>query len=384
MRRRWINYRDLSVQQLGSIYEGLLEYEVAADGAGGPRRGRRFRPHASGSFYTPEALVKLILERTIGPLVADGSRPSPPRAEALAGDPAPKAERLAALRDLDPATRLLDLKVCDPAMGSGHFLVSLVDYLADRVLEAMAEAPLAVPFARAASPYVSPLVERIEAIRRRILDHAADARLERRRGPARRPPPDPAHDPQARDPRRSTRTRWRSSSPRSPLWLHTFTVGAPLSFLDHHLRCGDSLLGLWVGDANRWLEQRGSLIVNRHIVQAQQAAGSMLHIEAITDADVAEVADSAATFADLRAVTEPLAAFLSFLQAERLMGVLDAAPRTRPRASKNPARDATQLAAFARASAFNHILDGSFGDPVAVTRGEVTIARPAPAEQLGL
>jgi hypothetical protein len=30
------------------------------------------------------------------------------------------------------------------------------------------------------------------------------------------------------------------------LWLHTFTVGAPLSFLDHHLRCGDSLFGCWV------------------------------------------------------------------------------------------------------------------------------------------
>ena len=94
--------------------------------------------------------------------------------------------------------------------------------------------------------------------------------------------------------------------------------------------------------------------------------------------------DDPETLAEVRAVTEPLGAFLSFLQAERLMGVLDAAPRTRPRPYAKPARDAAQLAAFARASAFNHILDGSFGDPVAVARGEVTIGSPAAAQQLGL
>ncbi len=114
------------------------------------------------------------------------------------------------------------------------------------------------------------------------------------------------------------------------LWLHTFTVGAPLSFLDHHLRCGDSLLGLWVGDANRWLDERGSLIINHHIVRAQQAAVSMLHIEEITDADIAEVRDSTQPSSMFGTATEPLAAFLSLLQGERLLGILDAAPRTRP------------------------------------------------------
>src|SRR3546814_2035416 len=53
-------------------------------------------------------------------------------------------------------------------MGSGHFLVSLGDWLADRVLEAMAEASAAVDFA----PYVSPLADRIETIRARILAEA--------------------------------------------------------------------------------------------------------------------------------------------------------------------------------------------------------------------
>ena len=125
--RRWINYRDLSVQQLGSIYEGLLEYELVADATSvrvaDDEEGRR----ASGSFYTPEVLVQLILERAMGPLVAERLATFEARAAALRVDTRSKAERLAALQDLDPATRLLDIKVCDPAMGSGHFLVSLVD-----------------------------------------------------------------------------------------------------------------------------------------------------------------------------------------------------------------------------------------------------------------
>ena len=48
--------------------------------------------------------------------------------------------RIADLADVDPAEAILKLRICDPAMGSGHFLVSLVDTLADHVLDAMAEA----------------------------------------------------------------------------------------------------------------------------------------------------------------------------------------------------------------------------------------------------
>ena len=75
------------------------------------------------------------------------------------------------------------------------------------------------------------------------------------------------------------------------LWLHTFTVGAPLSFLDHHLRCGDSLLGLWVGDANRWLAAaRQPDRQPAHRPRRSRRQARCPSIEAITDADVAEVA----------------------------------------------------------------------------------------------
>jgi hypothetical protein len=381
--RRWINYRDLSVQQLGSIYEGLLEYEVAVADDDTVRvvdddAGRR----ASGSFYTPETLVQLILERAVGPLVGERLAAFAAAAEALRDDTRAKAERLAALRDLDPASRLLDVKVCDPAMGSGHFLVSLVDYLADRVLLAVAEAPRLVPFADEGSPYRSPLIERIERTRRRVLDHARaqgwhveEHQLDDRRLVRRMVLKRVVHG--------VDKNPMAVELAKVALWLHTFTAGAPLSFLDHHFRCGDSLLGLWVSDANRWLAERGDLIVNRHVVRVQEAAGAMLRVEEIADADLAEARDSAAIFADMEAATGPLAALLSLLEGERLMGVLDAAPRERPSESRRTTRHEAKLAAWDRARAFNHILDGTFGDPVAVARAEVEILPRTPPGQLG-
>ena len=65
---------------------------------------------------------------------------------------------------------ILSLKVCDPAMGSGHFLVSLVDWLSDKVLDAKEEATTVVTWA----DYTSPLAGRIETIRDRILEQARE------------------------------------------------------------------------------------------------------------------------------------------------------------------------------------------------------------------
>ena len=64
--------------------------------------------------------------------------------------------------EVQPAEGILGLRICDPAMGSGHFLVGLVDYLADRVIAAMAEAEATV------EGYSSPLTARIDDVRRTI------------------------------------------------------------------------------------------------------------------------------------------------------------------------------------------------------------------------
>ncbi len=136
--RRLINYRDLSVQHLGSIYERLLEQEVVADEAGAlSLRPSPFARKSTGSYYTPEELVRLILRRAVGPLLAERRAAFAAKVEALNHDRRPKADRLRDLRPFDPAQAFVGLRVCDPAMGSGHFLVSLVDYLTDEVLTAI-------------------------------------------------------------------------------------------------------------------------------------------------------------------------------------------------------------------------------------------------------
>jgi len=168
--RKYINYRDLSVQQLGSIYERLLEYEVTRDGGEINIRPNVFARKGSGSYYTPDDLVRLIIRETVDPLVTARMEAFSAKASELEGSDQPEDRRLGILAGIDPAERLLELKICDPAMGSGHFLVSLVDFLADQVITAMAEAQALVTFA----DYVSPLIARIAAIRTTILRNAGE------------------------------------------------------------------------------------------------------------------------------------------------------------------------------------------------------------------
>jgi hypothetical protein len=114
----------------------------------------------------------LIIDKTIGPFVEE--RLATFRAEAgkLAEDGRSKEIRLALLGGYDPARAILGLKICDPAMGSGHFLVSLVDWLADKVLSAMEEAEQTVTWAD--SLYQSPLATEISKIRTDIIQHSIE------------------------------------------------------------------------------------------------------------------------------------------------------------------------------------------------------------------
>ena len=77
------------------------------------------------------------------------------------------------------------------------------------------------------------------------------------------------------------------------LWLHSFTVGAPLSFLDHHLRCGDSLIGMKVQGGIEELRRLSGLFGSNAIQKAENATTGMQRIEEMSDADVAEVRESA-------------------------------------------------------------------------------------------
>ena len=307
--RRYINYRDLGVRQLGSIYERLLEHELLRDGDAVAVRPNIFARKSSGSYYTPDDLVGLIVEETIGPLVQARMDAFAAEAGRVPADGPARERVLARLAEHDPAETILALKICDPAMGSGHFLVSLVDYLADRVIAAMAEAEAAV------EGYTSPLARRIQAIRERIVANAQESNwtIDRDRL-------DDRHII-----RRMVLKRCVYGVDKNPmavelakvaLWLHTFTVGAPLSFLDHHLRCGDSLFGAWVRSGiDKAVEYDSPLLLHAPMRTATRAAEGMRAVENITDAEIAEAHRSAETFAEVEEATAPLDRFLSLIHA---------------------------------------------------------------------
>ena len=313
--RSFVNYRDMSVQQLGSIYERLLEQEPVRGDDG--KIGMRPNPYArkdSGSFYTPQELVDLIVEKTLAPLVEERLTVFETRAKELRSDHRPKPERRKELQNLDPAVAALDLKILDPAMGSGHFLVTAVDFLSDEIANMVEYVP-AVPEwldDGCGSAYVSPLVERIAKIRKEILQraHESDWAIDKL---------------QLTDQaiiRRMVLKRCIYGVDKNPLavelakvslWLHSFTVGAPLSFLDHHLRCGDSLLGLRVGEAVDEMNRLGGLGAWSAMAGAENAAAGMQQIEALSDADVAEVHESAALFQGVEEMTAELRGLLDML-----------------------------------------------------------------------
>ncbi|NMW32042.1 restriction endonuclease [Altererythrobacter sp. RZ02] len=349
--RRYINYRDLSVQQLGSIYERLLEFELTRDDEGAVDiRPNIFARKNSGSYYTPDDLVLLILDETLEPLIGDAMAAfKTALAERETNRPAD--QQIYRLQKHDPAAAITRLRICDPAMGSGHFLVSLVDRLTNHALTAVAEAAQLASDA-GLDEYESPVAENIRQIRATI-QHNADEE-----GWA-------VTEEQLDDPqlvKRMVLKRCVYGADKNPmavelakvsLWLHTFTVGAPLSFIDHHLAAGDSLFGLWVRDAMDKAGEGGGLFLHEPLANAQRQAAAMQNIEALTDAEIAEAHKSAEMWRDVEAQTGPLDGFVSFIHALDWLAA----------GKKGPALQEHKKLR-------NLWLDGRFGEPIPIARGK--------------
>ena len=206
-----ITYRDLDVRHLGNIYEGLLEFQpqIATEDLvtvskkkresvapksdtnqeAAYRQGEVFlltdkgERKATGSYYTPDYIVRYIVENTLAPLCKDKT-----------------------------VEEILKLKILDPATGSGHFLVGVVDYLAEELIT------------HPDTPYMTETASEESELaywRRRVVEscvYGVDL------------------NPMAVE------------LAKLSLWLHTVAKGEPLSFLDHHLRCGNSLIGAKIAD----------------------------------------------------------------------------------------------------------------------------------------
>jgi len=250
-----VDYGYIRVHHLGAIYEGLLEHRLAVDDATGGRvhletdKGER---KATGSYYTPDYIVKYIVHHTVGPILEDRACRFDELMEQIAEvrrqlADSRRSASIPILRDklerLEHQARetLLDIKVCDPAMGSGHFLVEAVDFLTDGLIKILSE-----------HPNPNPVLTMLDRIRREII-----ANLERQQISI-----DPARLDDTQLLQRVVMKRCIYGVDLNPmavelakvsLWLHSFTIGAPLSFLDHHLRCGNSLIGVTAREVDQAL-----------------------------------------------------------------------------------------------------------------------------------
>jgi hypothetical protein len=190
------------VERIGQVYEALLEFSCALGDGPVPelvvvRTGGR---RATGTHYTPQALAEEVVEHTLAPLCYS---------------PGPADAAQASAWRVRPAAELLSLTVVDPAMGSGAFLLSACRYLAERVVQAWERDgyPDALTAAR------GPDLSRDGAV------------LEARRQVAARCLFGVDLDELAVD------------LSKLSLWLLTRAKNRPFSWLDHALRCGDSLAG---------------------------------------------------------------------------------------------------------------------------------------------
>ncbi|GHO88176.1 Eco57I restriction-modification methylase domain-containing protein [Dictyobacter formicarum] len=180
--RRVVDYKNLGSEELGSVYESLLELHPVlrienaqfklATASGNDRK-------TTGSYYTPTSLINSLLDSALEPVLSE------------------------ALAQRDPEKAILNLKVCDPACGSGHFLVAAAHRIAKRL-------------AAVRTGEEEPAPEQRRSALRDVIGHCIYGV---------------------------------DINPMSvelckvSLWMESIEPGKPLSFLDAHIQCGNSLLG---------------------------------------------------------------------------------------------------------------------------------------------
>ncbi|MCC6178370.1 MAG: N-6 DNA methylase [Chloroflexi bacterium] len=180
--RRLVDYRNLGAEELGSVYESLLELHPEIDSEAATfalKTASGNERKTTGSYYTPTSLIQCLLDSALDPVL-----------EEAAAKP-------------DPEAAILDLKVCDPACGSGHFLIAAAHRVAKRLAAI-----------RTGEPEPSP--EAVRTALRQVVGsciYGVDL------------------NPMAVE------------LCKVSLWMEAVEPGKPLTFLDHHIQSGNSLLG---------------------------------------------------------------------------------------------------------------------------------------------
>ncbi len=192
-----VNYRDMGAEELGSVYESLLELvpdyqhlsqphaaRLAFVGDDDDASNKGNARKLTGSYYTPDSLVQELIQSALDPVIAHTVQAHP----------------------ANPVQALLELTVCDPACGSGHFLLAAARRLADEVAKlraaAVGGAPAPADYRHALRDVVSHCIYGVDK------------------------------NPMA------------IALAKTALWLEAYTPDRPLTFIDHHLQVGDALLGV--------------------------------------------------------------------------------------------------------------------------------------------
>ena len=251
----FIKYQSLDVRLLGSIYEALLKVKLRfvrknperlaksrKSTSGGRKppeaiqlsvRNRQVELEntstdrkASGSYYTPAPIVKYIVANTIGPVLDD-------KLEAVRReiDKAERQSKNRSKRGVEPSAHLFDLRVIDPAMGCGHFLLEALNFITGRLADflneftshanpsALARARECIHESLATSETTDPsCLCDYHPLRRYVLEHCiygVDL------------------DPKA------------VQVAEAALLLEAGLLDAPFNLIDEHLSCGDALVGNW-------------------------------------------------------------------------------------------------------------------------------------------
>jgi len=183
--QRKVNYAHLDVEELGSVYESLLEYhpsisypDYTFDLIYGSER------KSTGSYYTPPELVSELINSALVPVIEE------------------KLKNAKTKEEKEKA--LLSIKVCDPASGSGHFLLAAARKLGKELARIRTEEDEPAP----------------ESVREAIRDVVAHCIYGVDKNPL------------------------AVELCRVALWLEAHCKGKPLTFLDHKIKCGDSLVGI--------------------------------------------------------------------------------------------------------------------------------------------
>ena len=197
--RRPVDYRNLGAEELGSVYESLLElhpqlntdagtFELSV-AAGSERK-------TTGSYYTPSSLIQCLLDSALEPVVKD-------RLKAVERETRGSRITDHTSRFTSPEEAILSIKVVDPACGSGHFLIAAAHRLARHL-------------ARARTGDEEPAPAELRVALRDVVRHCIHG---------------VDINPMAVE------------LCKVALWMETLDPGKPLSFLDRNVQCGNSLIG---------------------------------------------------------------------------------------------------------------------------------------------